>query len=156
MPPSSTAEINTDQHRATITNPKEGRMKRAVLKIKFWLLFSPLGRTSTFILSVVISGVLCGGFVNETTIDGVLRWELFYTSRCFYFLLVYAVLIFIYHAVFFKEENKIEKFSDHNFCVAYMKSQLLPAVARKAVRDIEAGRPVEGFTDIQSFLKDLR
>jgi hypothetical protein len=130
MPSSPIAELDADQHRATNPNLKERKMKRAIQGIKLWLLFSPLGRTSTFILSVVVSGVLCGGFVNETTIDGVLRWELFYTSRCFYFLLGYAVLIFIYHAVFFKEENKIEKFSDHNFCVAYMKSQLLPAVAK--------------------------
>lgn len=126
-----------------------------LLAVKNWLYHNPIGKTFTFFFSVIVSGILCGAFVNESTVAGKFTLQDFYEKKSFYLILGYLVLIIIYHYWLFKEDKKITNFGDKAYCIAYLNSRLLPAVADKAIEDIRAGREVDGFSNIQEFLERM-
>ncbi|HDR7586555.1 MULTISPECIES: hypothetical protein [Bacillus] len=117
-------------------------------------LFNPLIKTLIFAGSVVISGVLCSAFVTEITDNGIVRWGNFYKVKSFWLIAVFLIVVFIYNSRLYKEEKKIEKFYNEVYCSAFMKSELLPAIAEYYKQEIQKGN-LGQLKEAKSVFKDL-
>ena len=121
--------------------------------IKQLIKTSPKFKTLMFVFSVVISGILCGGFINEITADRQVKWSNFYQSTCFYLLVIYCFLAFIYFRFVYNEDVRTEDFKDDNFCKAYMRKEAIPELARKYKEELKKGsKPSE----LKEYHKELR
>lgn len=112
----------------------------------------PLYKTLSFVFSVIVTGILCGSFVTEITVDGALRWEFFYKVKSFYGLLLLAIIIYFYLKFLYIEEVTISNFKDDSYTKAYMRKECLPALAEKSRRLIKEGKTTK---EIKNIVKDL-
>lgn len=126
---------------------------RLIEGIKYLVKTSPKFKTLIFVFSVVISGVLSGGFINEITTNGKVAWNTFYKSTCFYLLDIYCFLAFIYYRFVYNEEVRTENFMDEDYCKAYMRKEAIPELARKYKEELKKGsKPSE----LKEYHKELR
>jgi hypothetical protein len=116
------------------------------------ILKSVLFRTVVGIFSIIIFSILSGAFIAEITIDGTLRWNLFYKTKSFYFLIASCFLMYFYFRFQLEKDESIEKFKDDDYCKAYMRKQCLPEMAKKANEWIKNGKSKDHLKDIMSDL----
>lgn len=131
------------------------RVKR-IKSIVDAIISSPGWKTLFLAVLPVISGVLSGAFIVEITVGGSLDWTLFYKARSFCALIVLTLIIYIYHRLVYRREVEISKFSDTDFCVAYMRSKCLPEAAerfKQLIRDGRGGELVEIMEEVKLSLK---
>ena len=95
---------------------------------------SPGIKTLIFILSVLISGILCSGFIAEITKEGILDWAIFYKTVTFWLLLGYSFVIYLYNRFIYRMEKSISKYLDENYCKAYIMNACLPEIAERYVK----------------------
>ena len=91
-------------------------------KIVRTILGSPALKTSASVGSTVITGVLCGTFVTEITVNGAIEWSLFHKSVSFYVLLAVAVVLYVYNKSVYRFEMDVMRFADTEYCMAYVRS----------------------------------
>ena len=61
------------------------------------------------------------------TKDGMIEWGSFYKAVSFYFVLAFSVLTYLFHHKLYNHEVGVMQFRDAEYCVAYARSQLIPA-----------------------------
>jgi len=107
----------------------------------YWnrVLDSPTWRAVFFLLSTVFSGVLSGAFIAEITINGKLVWRGFYTAASFWALGGLSVLLYAYQRALLHREGHVSRFSDKEYCLAYMRAQCLPEAAQRYKELIRKG-----------------
>lgn len=117
---------------------------------------SPGWKTMFFVVMPLIAGVLSGTFVSEITEANVLQWRLFYKAWSFYGLVLLVVIIYFYNRAVYLREIEIMKFSDADFCVAYMRSKCLPEAAEKYKEMIKNGHGGELIQIMNELKKSLK
>lgn len=107
-----------------IVNNKEKDWK-ARERLGRYLLENPIAKTSLFVLTVILSGILCSAFVAElsTTQDGI-KWSTFSDKLSFYWLIFIIVLDFIYNWFSNSYESEIMKYSDEKWLLSNMRKEL--------------------------------
>ena len=116
---------------------------------------SPEIKTLIFILSVLVSGILCSGFIAEITKEGKLDWATFYKTITFWLLLGYSFVIYLYNRFIFRFEKNILKYLDENYCKAYIINACLPEIAERYKQDLKSGKKTSEIIDISKELKKL-
>jgi hypothetical protein len=124
-------------------------------KIPEYIKKSPELRTGIFILSVILSGILCSAFVTEITVDGKLVWSNFYKTTTFYLICVYCFIFSLYNRFLYNHEKNIERFADNNYCEAYIKSECLPELVEKWKKEIREGNASSELIDISAELAKI-
>ena len=104
----------------------------------------------------MIFSVISGIYVNSITVDGKVNILLSYKHFSFYILLFLIVLELIYYCGIYKYEKANSFFGDDAYCEAYMRSQLIPALAEKYRNDIRNGNITEFAKTMADFRKGLK
>jgi len=120
--------------------------------VKGKILKSALFKTVIGIFSIIIFSILSGAFITEITINGVLKWNFFYKTKSFYFLVIACILMYFYFRLQLDKDESIEKFKDDEYCKAYIRKECLPEVAKKANEWIKNGKDKNRLKDIMSDL----
>ncbi len=101
----------------------------------------------------IFTGVLSGTFVAEITVNGALEWREFYKSYSFYGLLVVVAVIYLYNKTLYGQQIEVERFSDKEYCMAYVRSKCLPEAAARFQELIRTGNGSE-LSQVMKELKD--
>lgn len=114
---------------------------------------TPEIKTIVFVLSVILSGILCSAFVTEITIIGILHWANFYRTGSFWIIMVYSIIIYFYNRFVYKYEKNMLNFLDDDYCLAYIRQQCLPELVVKYKADLKSGKMPKDIIDIKKELK---
>jgi uncharacterized membrane protein len=117
---------------------------------------SPFWRTVFSFLIPVLTGIFSGAFVTEITVNGIVNWEIFYTTNSFYALLVTTICMYLYNKEVYLFEKQVSKFSDTEYCTAYIRSKCLPEAAEKykqLIRSGNGGELKQAMDEIKKVLK---
>lgn len=124
--------------------------------IKETFVESPLWRTIFSFILPIITGILSGTFVTEITINGVITWSLFFKTNSFYALVFVAFCMYFYNKAVYLFENEVSKFSDADYCTAYVRSKCLPEAAeryKKSIRNGDGGELKQAMDELKKVLK---
>ena len=117
---------------------------------------SPGWRTVFSFLVPVLTGVLSGAFITEITVKGIVTWGLFYKVSSFYGLLVTSICMYLYNKEVYLFEKQVSKFSDADYCTAYVRSKCLPEAAEKykqLIRSGNGGELKQAMDELKKVLK---
>lgn len=114
---------------------------------------SPAIKTGIFIISVILSGVLCSAFITEITLENELHWSMFYTKITFWLIILYCIIVYLYNRFVYKLETDILNFLDDNYCLAYMRKECLPELVEKYKEDVRLGKKSKELIDIKKELE---
>ncbi|WP_280157465.1 hypothetical protein P5616_010635 [Priestia aryabhattai] len=122
-------------------------------KIKKLISESPFFQTITFGSSVIISGILCGAFVNELTVNNKVQWLNAYKVLPTYLIAIYLIIVYWYTKLLYEERTEIMKFADNDYFAAYARRELLLEILLKSRELIRENRTNEltQFKDIIDF-----
>ncbi|WP_291366330.1 hypothetical protein [Acetobacter sp. UBA5411] len=101
-------------------------------------------RTAVPLLLSLGVGIFSNFLVTEMTVNNKISWTSFYVTKSFYLLLFFLVLTYFFNRYLFLYEKDVLQFKEADYCVAYARSQLIPA-------HIEAARSKIAQGDTQSF-----
>ncbi|MBU4639422.1 hypothetical protein [Bacillus toyonensis] len=118
-------------------------MEKLRNKLEHIIVDSPLIETVIFAASVIVSGVLCGSFVNELTVDNKVQWQNTFKISPTYFILFYLMCVYIYNKFMFNVRRRVKNFASEEFLSAYVKSQLLPEIVADFKKSIRKGESVD-------------
>lgn len=124
--------------------------------IKECIVESPSWRTMFSFVIPLLTGILSGAFVTEITVNGVVTWALFYKANSFYGLLILATCMYFYNKSIYLFEKQVSKFSDTEYCVAYVRSKCLPEAAdryRQLIRTGNGGELKQAMDELKKVLK---
>ncbi len=131
-------------------------MRELLDKTKEAILSSPAFKTAAFVFSTILSGALASALIVEISAPNTLNWTSFYKARSFYGLLVLGVTIYFYNRATYLHERDILRFLDNEYCIAYLRSKLLPEMAekvRKKIREGTGGELKEAMDELRKVLK---
>jgi hypothetical protein len=117
---------------------------------------SPGWKTFFSVVTPILTGVFSGTFILEITGQQGIEWLLFYKAKSFYVLVALTLVIFFYNRALYLREIETSKFSDVEFCIAYMRSKCLPEAAakfREKIRDGQGGELIEVMQELKKSLK---
>lgn len=120
------------------------------------LLESPGWKTFFSVIIPIFTGILSGLFVAEISSPAGLNWAKFYYAKSFYGLLLIVVIIYFYNRALFNHETSITRFSDSDYCLAYIRSKCLPEAAEKykeKIRDGEGGELLQVMVELKKSLR---
>lgn len=115
---------------------------------------SPGTRTAISITTSVLGGILSNTLVTEMTTPQGIAWASFYSAFSFWALLVVCLATFLFHRILHSYETEISAFKDADFCVAYARSQLIPAQVEAATQAIGRG-DTDQFKAAMKQIKDV-
>lgn len=121
-----------------------------------YLFENPWIKSVVFFFSVIISGVLCSAFVAEITIDGVIEWNLCYKKTTFWVIILYMILVIIYNAFIYYQENNVKNFMDIEYCKAHIIKACMPDLIEQYKKDIRSGKGNQGVVDLMVQLKKMK
>ena len=116
----------------------------------------PIIKALISIIVPLVFGIISGIYVNSITVDGEVKILLSYKHLSFYILLFLIILELIYYSGIYKYEKSNSFFGDDAYCEAYMRSQLIPALAEKYKNDIQNGNITEFAKTMSDFRKGLK
>lgn len=117
---------------------------------------SPFWRTFFSFVIPLLTGVFSGSFITEITVNGVVTWKEFYTANSFYALVVLSIGMYLYNKSVYLFEIQVSKFSDTEYCTAYVRSKCLPEAAEKykqLIRSGNGGELKQAMDEIKKVLK---
>ena len=117
---------------------------------------SPGWKTLFSVVLPIIAGVLSGTFVAELIGPQGINFKIFYKTYSFYGLTLLTIVIYLYNRAIYLREKEISKFSDADFCVAYMRSKCLPEAAeryKEIIRQGHGGELVQIMAELKKSLK---
>lgn len=116
----------------------------------------PIIKALISIIVPLVFGIISSIYVNSITVDGEVKILLSYKHLSFYILLFLIILELIYYSGIYKYEKSNSFFGDDAYCEAYMRSQLIPALAEKYKNDIQNGNITEFAKTMSDFRKGLK
>jgi hypothetical protein len=125
-------------------------------KIRYYILESPGLRTFFSAVIPIVAGVLSGTFVLEITTSKGLAWGTFYNARSFYALLALSLGIYWYNRELYLYDREVHRFSDVDYCIAYMRSKCLPEAAERYKERIRNGAGGELEQAMDELRRSLR
>ena len=120
-----------------------------------FFLTNPIAKTVVFVVSVLLSGVLCSAFVAEISSSNGLQWGEFYKKTSFWLIVVYAVFVGYYNVFIYKAETSIEKFKDADYSRAYILHSCMQDIVDKAKDEIQSTKGIKGAEHLIDFLNKL-
>jgi len=124
--------------------------------IKENIVESPSWRTFFSFVIPLLTGVFSGALVTEITVNGIVAWKKFYTANSFYALVVLSVCTYLYNKSVYLFEKQVSKFSDTEYCTAYVRSKCLPEAAekyRQLIRSGNGGELKQAMDELKKVLK---
>ena len=108
-------------------------------KLGHYLTINPTLKTIIFIITVVVTGILCSAFVTEiNNVNYGIQWKYFYKYDSFYILLVIVAIDFFYNWINSSYDyNEIMKFSDDEFLKAYIRKNCAREIIDKVKSNIK-------------------
>lgn len=90
-------------------------------------------------LFVVMGSVLSGALIHEINHDGDLVWKSAIYTKIFWAIIVYLLIYAWVIKNIYYEERFIERFKDKDYCLGYMRSRNLPALADEYHKRLKKG-----------------
>lgn len=115
---------------------------------------SPGIKTAISIVTSVLGGIFSNTLVTEMTTSQGIQWKSFYGTFSFWVLLVVCLVTFLFHRFLHSYETDISAFKDAEFCLAYARSQLIPAQIEASVQAIGRG-DTDQFKAAMKQIKDV-
>lgn len=125
-------------------------------KLSHTLFRSPRAKTAIPLALSIGVGMFSNFLVTEMTVDGRIVWISFYGATSFYFLLAFVVLTYLFHRHLYHFERDIFQFKEQDYCVAYARSQLIPAHVDAAKAQIAGGDTARFETAMKQVQKILK
>jgi hypothetical protein len=78
------------------------------------------------------------------------------SSKSAYGLMVLVFIIYKYNRAVYLREKEITRFSDNDYCIAYIRSQCLPEAAvqyKRKIRDGQGGELKQAMDELKKVLK---
>lgn len=100
---------------------------------------SPALKTAISIITAVLIGIFSNTLVTEMTTSGGISWASMPSKFSFWGLLLSMFAAFQFHRHLHAYETEISAFKDVDFCMAYARSQLIPAQVAASIEAIAAG-----------------
>lgn len=116
---------------------------------------SPALRAVISVGSVIVTGILCGTFVTEITINSNLNWKLAYKAKSTYLLIFYGILYYVYIKYIYIQEKTILNYLDDDYCLAYFRSEALPELVQKYKEDMKKGKKMDKFKPYHKELEKI-
>jgi len=120
------------------------------------VLDSPVCKTIFAFVLPILSGILSGIFVSEITTKNGIDWKLAKSAKSTYGLIILIFIIYKYNRAVYLREKEIMRFSDNDYCVAYIRSQCLPEAAeqyKRKIRDGQGGELKQAMDELKKVLK---
>lgn len=114
---------------------------------------SPGIKTAISIVTSVLGGIFTNTFVTEITTPKGIDWALFYGTFSFWAILVVCLVTFLFHRFLHSYETEVSAFMDTEFCLAYARSQLIPAQVQASIQAISSG-DTQKFKEAMKTIKD--
>jgi hypothetical protein len=114
---------------------------------------SPAFKTAISIITSVLIGIFSNTLVTEISTPDGLKWALIPRTIFFWALLLSCAAAFQFHRYLLAYETQVSAFGDVDFCIAYVRSQLLPAQVAASVDRISAG-DIDQFKAAMKQIKD--
>jgi hypothetical protein len=111
----------------------------------------PLPKTIVAILLPIIIGVLSSIYTTDITTISGMKMGLSFNKLSFYLLLVSTLLLCVFYYLVYKYETDMLRYHDNEFCVAYIRSQLITEMADNYRRQIRSGQ----MTDLSQMMEDF-
>ncbi|PND26782.1 hypothetical protein [Sinorhizobium sp. M4_45] len=115
---------------------------------------SPGVKTAISIFTSVLGGIFSNTLVTEISTPKGIAWASFYSTFSFWALLLVCIVTFLFHRFLHAFETEISAFKDDDFCMAYARSQLIPAQVEASRQAINRGE-VEQFKAAMKQIKDV-
>ncbi|WP_085853501.1 hypothetical protein [Palleronia marisminoris] len=101
---------------------------------------------------------ICGGFFTSTLATEIskpegMAWLEIPSTVSFWLLLGVLVLTFLFHRYMHSYETSVSAFQDAEYCMAYARSELIPAQIEASKREIDNGN-YEQFDAAMQKIKD--
>jgi hypothetical protein len=111
----------------------------------------PLIKTIISIFIPILIGIMTGFYtIKITTICGF-DFKKSFKEIIFYILVILIILNCLYNYFVYKYEKNSSQFSNKNYCIAYMRSQLIPEMAETYKKKIKNGQ----ITDLEDVMKSF-
>lgn len=114
---------------------------------------SPALKTAISILTSVLIGIFSNTLVTEITTTEGLAWSSLPATFSFWALLASCVAAFQFHRYLHAYETEVSAFKDVDFCMAYARSQLIPAQVAVSIEAIATGN-IDEFKVAMKQIKD--
>lgn len=124
--------------------------------IRRLLLQSPTAKAVVPALLAAAIGVLSGSLITEITTSSGLAWSGVLRTFSFYALLALAILQALYGRLLYQEESDVLRFSDEQYCIAYLRSKCLPEMAsryQEMIRSGQGGEFKQAMDEVREVLK---
>ena len=128
-----------------------------VLKMKklFEQSQKPLIRTIISIGIPIIIGILSSVYTADITTSSGISFQLSFKKASFYILLILSSVSLIYYYLLYKFESDLYKYRSNDFCIAYMRSQLIPEIAESYRKQIRSGQITDLAQTMDNFMRSL-
>ena len=104
-------------------------------------------------MTSVLIWIFSNTLVTQITVNGEVAWKLIPSTFSFLALIVARASAFWFHRNLLAYETEISAFSDNDFCLAYARSQLLPAQVAASMQAISTGN-TDQFKTAMKQIKD--
>jgi uncharacterized membrane protein YfcA len=101
-------------------------------------------------------GVFSGSLVTEITVASELRWAEVPQTLSFYMLLVLTAAQIIFSRWVYEMDRDVMRFSETTYCLAFIRSRLLPEVAIRfgeQIRNGQGGELKRAMDEVREVLK---
>jgi glycosyltransferase involved in cell wall biosynthesis len=158
----TTEEDYGDVTESTQDSPVEVRrtwpqwLENAIQRCHTEAIESPSTKLIISMLAIILTGILCGALAVRVSTPSGVQWRLALSMPVLYVLLGLVSAIGLYYRALYLHESAVTKFSNDDYCKAYMRSQCLPeAVERykKLIRSGEVGELERAMAEFQRVLK---
>lgn len=125
-------------------------------ELKNKLFQSPTFKTLVSIFTSVLGGIFSNTLVTEITTPAGINWGRFYDTFSFWALAVVCIITFVFHRHLLMHEKQVNEFKDDEYCIAYARSQLIPAqvsAARQAIGNGDDEKYKAAMKQIKDSLK---
>lgn len=114
---------------------------------------SPTWKTAISVGTSLLVGIFSNTLVTEITTSSGISWESAPSKFSFWALVVSTLAAFQFHRHLHAYETEISAFKDVDFCIAYARSQLIPAQVAVSMEAIAKG-DVDQFKAAMKQIKD--
>lgn len=108
-------------------------------KLKNTFYSSVAAKTASSIFLTITGGLFTNTLTTEISGPSRIYWSSIPTTISFWLLLLVCILTYIFHKNMHSHEATIKDFQDTEFCLAYARSELIPAQVSAIKKEIEAG-----------------
>ena len=112
----------------------------------------PWSKVLIYTLCPIIIGVISNVYVMDISSNEGMKFTNSFNKISFYLLLLFILIIGIYNFIVFRHEKDLLKFKNRDYCIIYMRSQLLPELAESYKKRIKEGQ----IDDMEKTMEDFK